>query len=89
MRTAVLMLCFHTLLTAPGAGSVRRASGLSIMIGPVIPSEIREIRKKWNTKMLALISSLLGEPVPENLCCISLVYSAHTSVPSAQEALKM
>lgn len=51
--------------TAPGPGSVRRASGLSIMIGPVIPSEISGIKQKWNTKMLALISPLPSEPVAE------------------------
>lgn len=37
----------HTVLRP---GSVRRSSGLSIMIGPVIPSEISGIRQKWNTK---------------------------------------
>ncbi len=51
--------------TAPGPGRGRRASGLSVMIGPVIPSEISGIRQKWNTKMPALISPLPREPVAE------------------------
>lgn len=66
MVLQILVLCLHSLpaYTALGPGSVRRASGLSIMIGPVIPSEISGIRQKWNTKkMPALISSLPHEPV--------------------------